>query len=67
MSLQDMADIPGTLLGVTCVLKPGGRFVVSIPHPFSEMPFRVWERDVRGRKSYLNVSGYLESGPAVCE
>jgi len=66
MSLQDMADVPGALASAFALLRPGGGAVASVPPPFSDMPFREWERDAERRKIALRVDRYFESGPAVC-
>lgn len=67
MSLQDMADVPGTLRAAAAVLQPGGRLVFSVPHPVTDPMFREWERDESGRKLSLKLDRYFESGPGVCE
>jgi len=66
MSLQDMADPAAVIVAAHAVLRRGGRFVFSVPHPFSEMRYREWERDAERRKLYLKVDGYFDSGAAVC-
>jgi 2-polyprenyl-3-methyl-5-hydroxy-6-metoxy-1,4-benzoquinol methylase len=63
MALQDMPNVPAVLRGVQAALRPGGRFVASITHPCSDMPFRRWERDERGQKRWLCVDRYFERGP----
>jgi hypothetical protein len=50
MALQDMPDVPAVLRAVHAVLRPDGRFVASITHPCTDMPFREWRRDESGRK-----------------
>jgi hypothetical protein len=45
------------------VLRSGGRFVASITHPFSDTPYRAWERDASGRTRWLCVDRYFERGP----
>ena len=63
MALQDMPNAPAVLRGVQAVLRPRGRFVASITHPCSDMPFRRWERDERGQKRWLCVDRYFERAP----
>lgn len=66
MSLHDMADPGAALRAAFAVLRPGGRMVFSAPHPFSDAPFREWERDEAGGKLALKVDRYFDTGPAVC-
>lgn len=67
MSLQDMADVPGTLHAAAEVLRPDGRMVFSVPHPATDTASREWERDAHGRKLALKLDRYFESGPSVCD
>jgi 2-polyprenyl-3-methyl-5-hydroxy-6-metoxy-1,4-benzoquinol methylase len=67
MSVQDMSDVRGALDAAFVVLRPGGRLVFSVPHPASDTPYREWERDSAGRKLYLKIDRYFETGPLVCE
>jgi ubiquinone/menaquinone biosynthesis C-methylase UbiE len=60
MALQDMPDIPAVLRAVHEVLRPRGRFVVSITHPCTDTPFREWRRDEVGRKCCLCVDRYFD-------
>ena len=60
MALQDMPDIPAVLRAVHEVLRPWGRFVVSITHPCTDTPFREWQRDEIGRKRCLCVDRYFD-------
>lgn len=62
MALHDMADAQGAIRGSWRVLSEGGRLVFSLPHPFSEMAHREWERDQAGTKLSLKVDGYFEGG-----
>jgi 2-polyprenyl-3-methyl-5-hydroxy-6-metoxy-1,4-benzoquinol methylase len=60
MALQDMPDVPRVLRAVHTVLRPGARFVASITHPCTDMPFREWRRDETGRKLCLCVDRYFD-------
>ena len=55
----------GVLRGAFAVLRPGGRMVFSVPHPATDTPFREWERDGAGRKRYLKLDRYFETGAHV--
>ena len=50
------------LHGAFAVLRPRGRMVFSVPHPATDMPFREWARDEAGRKRYLKLDRYFETG-----
>lgn len=63
LALQDMPNADVVLRGVYQVVRPGARFVASITHPCSDMPFRRWERDEQGRKRWLCVDRYFERTP----
>jgi len=63
LALQDMPEVPRVLRGVHKVLRPGGRFVVSITHPCTDTPFRRWERDPGGAKRWLCIDRYFERAP----
>lgn len=63
LALQDMPDPARVLRGVHAVLRPGGRFIVSITHPCTDTPFRQWERDEHGRKRWLCIDRYFDRGP----
>jgi 2-polyprenyl-3-methyl-5-hydroxy-6-metoxy-1,4-benzoquinol methylase len=67
MSLQDMASVEAVFASVAAVLRPGGRFLFSIPHPGTDTPFREWERDWKGGKKALKIDRYFETGPAICK
>jgi 2-polyprenyl-3-methyl-5-hydroxy-6-metoxy-1,4-benzoquinol methylase len=66
MSLQDMADVGAVLAGAAAVLRPSGRLVFSVPHPATDTPYRVWERDDAGRKASLKLDRYFETGATTC-
>ncbi|MDG3007178.1 class I SAM-dependent methyltransferase [Paludisphaera mucosa] len=67
MSLQDMSEPAEVFTGVSRLLGAGGRMVFSVPHPGTDLTFREWKRDERGRKLALCLDRYFESGPAVCD
>lgn len=62
MALQDMPSVEKVFQGVHALLRAGGRFVASITHPCTDMPFRVWEKDERGAKRWLCIDRYFERG-----
>ena len=65
LALQDMPAPDAVLRAVHAVLRPGGRFVVSVAHPCTDTPFRRWEKDAAGRKRWLCVDRYFERGAVV--
>lgn len=65
VALQDMPDAGRVFHAVRSTLRPGGRFVASITHPWSDTPFRRWERDPLGRKRWLCIDRYFEEGPVT--
>ena len=67
MSLQDMADVATTLAGAAAVLRPTGRFVFSVPHPATDVAYRVWERDAAGAKISLKLDRYFDTGATICD
>jgi ubiquinone/menaquinone biosynthesis C-methylase UbiE len=67
MSLQDMAHPPAVLAAAGGVLKREGRALFSVPHPCTDPPHRVWQRDEQGNKVALCLDRYFETGPAVTD
>lgn len=65
MSIQDMADPEAAIRAASQLLPANGRLVFSLPHPFSEMAYREWERDQDGAKLSLKVDRYFESGHGI--
>jgi SAM-dependent methyltransferase len=63
LSLEDMPHVAKAIQGVRSVLRPGGRFVVSIAHPCTNTPYRAWERTSGGEKRWLCIDRYFERGP----
>lgn len=63
LALQDMPDIERVLSTIARVLRPGGRLIASIEHPFNGTPLRRWERNADGRKRWLCLDRYFERGP----
>lgn len=62
MSLQDMSQPEKALAAASVVLEERGRLVFSVPHPFTDSPYRAWERDEDGNKLALKVDRYFDSG-----
>jgi len=70
MALQDMTMIEPLLRSLTRLLKPGGRFVFSVPHPAFNFPagsrLALEEEDRAGalvEVYYVKVSNYLRTPP----
>jgi 2-polyprenyl-3-methyl-5-hydroxy-6-metoxy-1,4-benzoquinol methylase len=65
MSLHDMPD-PGQVLKAAAeVLSSQGRMVYSVPHPFTDAPYREWDRSAVGEKLALKIDRYFEAGPTL--
>ena len=67
MSLMDMPRPGDALRAVRPLLRDGGRIVASVSSPFSDTPYREWERDADGGKIALKVDRYFEATPSVLE
>lgn len=63
MAVQDMPAPGRVLAAIAHVLAPGGRAVISIEHPCTNMPHRAWKRDAAGGKLALEIDRYFERGP----
>ena len=66
MSFQGFADPAAALAGAGRLLRAGGRAAFSVPHPATDPPVRVWERDAHGSKLRFGLDRYFDGGPAVC-
>lgn len=72
MALMDIEDYRGAVRESVRVLRPGGRFVFSVPHPCFDTVFRrgkmvsgwvrVRERPPRGKALYFRVDHYFRTG-----
>ncbi len=63
LALQDMPQ-PGEVTAQAFrLLRPGGRMNASITHPFTDTPYREWERDENGDKLALKIDRYFDTGP----
>jgi SAM-dependent methyltransferase len=67
MSLMDMPRPGDALRAVRPLVRDGGRIVASVSSPFSDTPYREWERDANGHKIALKVDRYFEATPSVLE
>ena len=69
MAIMDMAEIDPLMLGISQVLKPGGRFVFSLTHPcfnHNGMTFCVEEATLNGSiitTHSIKITQYLHSSP----
>ena len=61
MSVHDMPRPDAAMQAVAGILRPGQRFVFSIPHPVTDSPYREWERKLGGEKGPLKINWYFES------
>ena len=62
LTLQDVPEPAQALKAIAKVLRPGGRFISSIEHPFSSTPFRQWQRDDAKKKKWLCIDRYFDRG-----
>jgi len=72
MALMDMAEVAPLYRAAARLLKPGGRFVLSVMHPAfngreAEMVEDAAAADGSPPKRWLKVRGYLERGATVGE
>ncbi|MFN0093733.1 MAG: class I SAM-dependent methyltransferase [Dehalococcoidia bacterium] len=63
LSLQDMPDPHAVIASVAAVLRPGGRFVVSLSHPVTDTPVHRWVTDETGTRTGLVIGKYYEKEP----
>ena len=63
LAVQDMPDVPAVFRAVREVVRPGGRFVLSVAHPCTDTPFREWRKNDDGTKHSLAIDRYFDRGP----
>lgn len=63
MALTDLADLEAAAAAIARVLRPGGAFVFSMPHPcFQTAPGAAWGLHPTGTVQ-AQVAGYFDEGP----
>lgn len=65
LSLLDMPEPAAVVRGAAALLRSGGRFVATIPHPATDCPHRRWIEDAEGRRVELALDRYFETGPIL--
>jgi ubiquinone/menaquinone biosynthesis C-methylase UbiE len=60
LALMDIPDLPATLRMVSRILRPGGWFVFSITHPFSQMPDADWVTRADGTMGRMSGDYFAE-------
>jgi 2-polyprenyl-3-methyl-5-hydroxy-6-metoxy-1,4-benzoquinol methylase len=72
MALMDIANIEPLLRTVQLALKPGGRFVFSIPHPCFHTPSTILVAERQDLVSHreishsISIKSYFGAGPEAC-
>ena len=66
MSLMDMPNTPAVVRGAYRLLRPGGRFVFSISHPFNTAAVG-WQKSKTGDLRAMLVDDYFSEGAGVTE
>lgn len=66
MSLMDMPSIPAVVRGAYTLLRPGGRFVFSISHPFNTAAIG-WQKSKDGDLRAMLIDNYFEEGAGLTE
>jgi ubiquinone/menaquinone biosynthesis C-methylase UbiE len=61
LAITDIFDLPATAHAISRVLRPGGRFGFTIPHPCFQAPGSTWHQDTQGVAAL--VRGYFREGP----
>jgi SAM-dependent methyltransferase len=66
MSLMDMPNSPAAVRGAYRLLRPGGRFVFSISHPFNTAAVG-WQKSDSGAVRAMLMDDYFSEGPGETE
>ncbi|MCE1245443.1 MAG: class I SAM-dependent methyltransferase [Firmicutes bacterium] len=62
MSVMDIQNPFAAIKGAAKVLKTGGNFIFSIPHPCTDTKLRKWHKDAEGKTIGLTINYYFEAG-----
>ena len=60
LALQNIEDLSGTIKEISRILKPNGKFVLTLNHPNFRIPHRSsWQWDDKTNTQYRRIDGYM--------